>query len=158
MEIQEDIEVEPEAGAILAVDDEINKQAAQEFFIVASQNPDVIDKHYAAEVYIKTIPGIDVNKAILPKPTGPPPIQPRLNIGINFKGEDLPSDIVNPVLANFGMQPSEELAHRDTLKGITQLSEAGNAAANLDSPAQPTPEQMQGDKKINAVAKREKLQ
>jgi hypothetical protein len=158
MEIQEDIGVEPEAGSILAVDDEIKKQAAQELFILASQNPDVIDKYYAAEVYVATIPGVDVSKALLPRPSGPPPIQPRLNVGINFKGEDLPAEIVNPILQAFGAAPSEELSHRDTLKGIEQLSAAANAASNLESPASPTPDEIAGQKKIDTVAKRDKLQ
>jgi hypothetical protein len=44
------------------------------------------------------------------------------------------------------------------LKGIEQLSAAANAASNLESPASPTPDEIAGQKKIDTVAKRDKLQ
>jgi hypothetical protein len=152
-ELQEEIEVEPTAGSMLSVDDEFRRGAAVEFFQAAVANPDVFDKRYAAENLVSTMKGIDKSKALKPIPTGPPPMDVRVNVNFSGKIEDTPADIINQVLPMAGIQPSEELAHRDTLKGVKQLSEASDAAANLSSPPQPDPE----EKELNAIAKRKGL-
>jgi hypothetical protein len=42
---------------------------------------------------------------------------------------------VNQVLPMFGLQPSVELEHRDTMEAVGRMSEDANHATNLLSPA-----------------------
>ena len=44
-------------------------------------------------------------------------------------------DIVNQILPIFGLQPSTELAHRDTMDAVGRMPEAADHASNLLSPA-----------------------
>ena len=133
-EIQEDLEVEPEAGSYLAVDDELRQNAAFKLQSAAQANPMIYDQRKVANFYLSTIPDIgDPEDYILPEPPPPPP-PVKVNMSIAVKWEDLPADVQNQLLQAGQMQPSQELELQDTLKGITKLSDAADAADNLTSP------------------------
>lgn len=134
MDIQEEFEVEPVAMSMLSVDDDIRRQAAQELAQAAQMMPGVIDPHYVARFWAGTIRGIDPDKAV-PPPQPPQPPAPKVAISIAVKWPELPSGIQEQLLAAGGAQInpeiSQELDLQDTLKGVKNLSEAGDAAHNL---------------------------
>jgi hypothetical protein len=136
-ELQYDIEVEPEAGSMLAVDDELKTASAQTFASIAFPNPDVFDKRYAAEVVAGTIRGVDKSKAVIP----PQPIPPfkNVNLSVSCKLEDLPAAVQTSVLQQAGFQitpeGASELDTKDQLKAVGEMSEAADHAQNLETPA-----------------------
>lgn len=139
-EIQEDIEVEPEAMSILAVNDELIKKDAVEYYQMAASNPSVFDVRYAAERLATTVPGVDPTKALVPPPDGPPMPETRMNVSLSIKFDDLPAEIQNAMLEKIGMPTSEELQQREQMTAIERVSKAADAAANLEAPANPPEE------------------
>lgn len=140
MEIQQEIEIEPEPMSMLSVDDDIRRNAASQLATMAAQMPGVVDPQYAAKTFASTIRGVDPDKAVPPpKPPSPPP--PKVNVSVAVKYDELPADVQAQVLSAGGVQVTpqiqQELGMQDTLKGIGKLSEASNHAANLMSNVSP---------------------
>jgi hypothetical protein len=73
MELQQEIDVEPEAMSILSVDDELKRNSAQTLYMMAKEDPINFNSNYAAQTFAKTIRGVDVAKAVNPPapPAGP---------------------------------------------------------------------------------------
>lgn len=137
MEIQGDIQVEPAAMSMLSVDDDLRRNGSQQLLMMAMQDPATFNLNYAAEMYASTIRGVDPSKAVNP-PTPPPPPAPKVNVSIAVKYDELPSEVQAELLQAGGIQVTPELATemqlRDTLKGVQQVSDAADAASNIDSP------------------------
>jgi hypothetical protein len=144
MEIQEDFQVEPEAGSYLAVDDELRQEAAMNLEQVAVNAPDVIDRRKVIRFHLSTIRGIgNPDDYLLPEAPPDPMagIKVNLNISVPVKFEDLPAPAKTAVLEKFGADPSvvaasaAEFQHEDTLKGVNKISEAAESAAAMQEPA-----------------------
>lgn len=137
MEIQEDIQVEPVAMSMLSVDDELRRNAAQQFYMLAASNPAVFDVQYAAEQYASTIRGIDVGRAVK-QPQPPPPQPPKASIAIAAKWPELPADVQKQLIAGMGgqitPQVEADLDEQQTMQDIQHVSDAADAAANLHAP------------------------
>lgn len=136
-EIQGDIQVEPAAESMLSVDDDLRKQAAQEFYMVASQNPVDFNKNYAAQFYAGTIRGLDVSKAVNP-PAAAQPVPPKVNVAIAVKWAELPANIQAEILQGSGAQVDpqtmDELNEQHALTDVSRVSTAADAASNISSP------------------------
>jgi hypothetical protein len=132
-EIQEDLQVEPEAGSTLSIDDEFHRMAAQQLYQAAAADPETFDKYYAAQKWAEKIRGVDANKAVR-TPQPPPQVPPKVSVSISVPFEKLPAEVQNQMLQEIGLQPSAELGHRDTLDGVIKIGEAADAAAKLEEP------------------------
>lgn len=158
MEIQEDIQVEPSAMSMLAVDDELKRNAAMQFYQFAAQDPITFNKPYAAEFLAGTIRGIDPAKAINP-PAPPPPPPTKTGINVSVKFEMLPPEAQVEVLQEcLGKQLSPQtvqaMAMEHTVAGVNKLSEAADSAHNLMTDG--TEEQEPGPKQALSAAKKTK--
>ena len=73
---------------------------------------------------------------IIPDNPNPQPPPFKGNIGVNLPLDKMPSRHREPdPPAIFGLQPSTELAHRDTMDAVGRMPEAADHASNLLSPA-----------------------
>lgn len=139
-EIQEDLMVEPEAGSYMAVDDDLRRSAATELVQAAQQAPDVIDHRKAARFYLSTIRGIgNPDDYIIPPPDGPQPPHAKVTASVSIPLDKMPADVVNQVLPLIGLQPSEELEHRDTVEGVSKIAEAATKLGNAAQPVNKDP-------------------
>lgn len=135
MEIQEDYEIEPEAGSTLAIDDEFRRMNAQTLYQLAASNPVVFNITEAAKLYVETIKGADPSKLINPPAPMPPP-PPKSNINVAVKFELLPADVQRMIITEMtGQEPSSALEGHQALNDVIKMSEAADAATNLQSPA-----------------------
>ena len=150
MEIQEEFQVEPEAGSFLAVDDDLRRQAAMGLEQVAMAAPDVIDHRKVVRFHLSTIRGIgnpdDYIIPEQPKSSVPPA---KINISLTMPFQTLPEDVQNQILPMLGLQPSNELKHESTIAAVGKMSKASDHAANLLSPAdQADQSQMSGEQDV----------
>jgi hypothetical protein len=147
MEIQQDFQVEPEAGSYLAVDDELRQQAAQNLTQVAMANPDIVDRRKVIRFQMSTIRGIgNPDDYFLPEqPQSPPP--PKVNVNLQVPMDKMPGDVVNQLLPMIGLQPSQMLDHQDQMNAVQKTAEsaqsAGEAADSLLSPGEADQDQQQ---------------
>jgi hypothetical protein len=144
-EIQEDFECEPEAGSYMAVDDDLRRQAAMELDQVAMQSNGLLNMEKVLVNHLKTIKGIDDPEEFLapPKPPQPPVPKANFNIGLTGKLEDFPG-VLNGVLQEMGMPPSQDAQEQQQLNTIGRLSAGANHATNLLRPADPEPATPEG--------------
>ena len=137
MEIQEDIQVEPSAASMLAVDDEIRQNAAMKFYTLAIQDPANFNTNYAAEFLASTIRGIDPSKAVNP-PAPPSPPPPKANIAIAVKWPELPPDVQAQLITGMGGQVTQttvdDLEAQQAMQDMQHVSAAADAASNLMAP------------------------
>lgn len=149
MEIQEDIQVEPVAGSMLAVDDDLRRNSAMQFYDVASRDPVNFNVNYAATFLASTIRGVDPAKAINP-PAPPAPQPPKMSVTIAVKWPELPPEIQAQLLQGAGAQVSpdtqNQLEEEQELQNVVHVSEAADHAANLASPANPPEEEAEPGK------------
>jgi hypothetical protein len=130
------IEVEPEAGSTLAVDDEFKRNAIMQGYQMAIANPQVFNVRYWAEQVCKTIKGIDKTQALNPDEP-PPPTPPKVSVSINVPVDKMPPDVQNEALQMAGFQPSQDAIQKGQMDAVIHASQAADAAANLTSPAHP---------------------
>lgn len=160
MDIQTDIQVEPQAGSYLAVDDDLRLASVQQLEQAAAIAPELYDRREIAKLHLSTIRNIgDPNKYLLPPvdPNTPPPMPPpKVGVNVSIPFPTLPPDVQNAALQLIGFPASPTLTlaaqdapHQATLDGVNKMAEAANSAADLMSPAQP--ETPQG---IDAQARR----
>lgn len=128
MDIQNDFEVEPEAGSYLAVDDEFRQQAAQSLTQTAMGNPDVIDRRKVIRFQLSTIRGIGNPDDYLLPPAPPTPPAPKVNVNIQIPIDKMPADVINQLLPEIGLQPSQTLAANDQISQVSGMAQAGQAA------------------------------
>lgn len=128
------IEVEPEAGSTLAVDDQFKSNAIMQGYQMAVQNPAVFNVRYWAQQVCTTIKGIDKTQALLP-PAPPPPPLPKIGINISVPLDKMPPDIQQQVFSEAGLQPSADLNAKSAIDGVIHAAVGADAAANLTSPA-----------------------
>lgn len=140
-EIQDpSIEVEPEAGSTLAVDDDLKRNSVMQFYQLAASDPVLFNQRYAAEQLCATIRGIDKSKALNPPAPPPPPAPPKIGINLSLdlsKTAQVPADILNQVLPIAGLQPSADVEKVQEMEGVQHLSRAADAVTNLLSPVKP---------------------
>ncbi|HEY4901376.1 MAG TPA: hypothetical protein VIH91_11215 [Terriglobales bacterium] len=137
LKIQEDFQVEAEAGSYLAVDDDLRRAAANDLEQVALSALDVIDIRKVVRFHLGTIRGIGGPDSYIkpenPNP-GPPPAE--INISLSMPFDKLPEDVQNQILPMLGLQPSQELKHEATVNAVGKLSQAADHASNLLSAAE----------------------
>jgi hypothetical protein len=147
MDIQQDFQVEPEAGSYLAVDDELRQQAAQNLTQVAMANPDIIDRQKVIRFQMSTIRGIGNPDDYFLPPTPPQPPPPKVNVNLQVPMDKMPGDVVNQLLPMIGLQPSQMLDHQDQMNAVQKTAEsaqsAGEAADSLMSPGEAEQDQQQ---------------
>jgi hypothetical protein len=132
LEIQHDLEIFPETGSTLAADDEFKAQRIMQGYLMAKQDPVNFNSKAFAKKLVSTIPGMTVAEAITPDtPPPPPPPEVRTNVSIAYK--DLAPDAQAWLLKQVGA-PTEGTAIRGMMSGVTALSEAGTAAAEMEQP------------------------
>jgi len=137
LEIQEDYQVEAEAGSYLAVDDDLRRAAANDLEQVALAAPQVIDIRKVVRFHLGTIRGIgDPDSYILPEQPQSSIPPAKINISLSMPFDKLPEDVQNQILPMLGLQPSEELKHEATINAVGKLSQAADHASNLLSAAE----------------------
>jgi hypothetical protein len=142
LDIQTDLSVEPESMSYLSVDDELRKAAAMELDQIALAAPDVVDRRKVIRFHLSTVKDIgNPDDYMNPEQEGPTPPQFKGNISVGIPLDKMPSDVVNQVLPMVGLQPSQELEHRDTLDAVSRMNEAGKAADELTAPEATTTHQ-----------------
>jgi hypothetical protein len=138
MELQQEIDVEPEAMSILSVDDELKRNSAQTLYLMAKEDPINFNSNYAAQTFAKTIRGVDVAKAVNPPapPAGP---EVRVSANVAIKWAELTAEEKIQILQSANLQVSPEdaasLHAEEKLQGVTKMGEAANAAATLHEQA-----------------------
>jgi hypothetical protein len=153
--IQDFYEVEPEAGSMLAVNDELKRAAAQDLMITAQANPDIINRRKAVEFQLGTIPGIgNVQDYIIPENPAPPSPEAKVNVSVSINYKDLPPQVQADTLQKLLGEPLppdavQEINDKSTMQGVEDVSRAANAAHDMVSP-QPSSEQLAGTKPANA--------
>lgn len=130
------IEVEPEAGSTLAVDDEFKRNAVMQGYQMAMENPQIFNVRYWAEQVCKTIKGIDKSQALNPD-VPPPPTPPKIGINISIPLDKMPPDIQQQVFQEAGLSHSEDLDQTSAIDGVIHAAKGGNAAVDLTAPAHP---------------------
>ena len=126
LEIQEDIQVEPEAGSMLSVDDELRRTALMQAYQFAEADPVTWNRPYVASKVAATLKGVDAQQAINPPQPAMPPLG-KINFNVSARFEELPAEVQNQMLVAAGLAPSAELGYRDTLKGVQELSKTAEA-------------------------------
>lgn len=138
MEIQEDIQVEPVAGSMLSVDDDIRRTSAMQMYTLALQNPSDWNTKYCAQVVASTIRGVDAEKAINQEPPQPP--GPKMSVNLAVKYPELPAEARISLLEEAGLvqpggQGEQEEMMKDTMNALPLADQAATAAVNLSGPA-----------------------
>jgi len=130
------LQEQPQADWYWAMEVDLRRVAAMDLEQVAMAAPEVVDHRKVVHFHQSTIRGIgNPDDYIIPENPNPQPLPFKGNIGVNLPLDKMPADIVNQILPVFGLQPSTELAHRDTMVAVGRMSEAADHASNLLSPA-----------------------
>lgn len=140
MDIQEDYEIMPEAGSTLASDDDFRLQGLQSFAVIGERHPDIVNMRYVIKSLAEATPGINAEQAILPPPPPQPPQPPaKLNISLAIKYDDLPADVKAAILQREGLPT--QMTHVEGVGNlIGDVSDAADAASNLEAPVDHTPQ------------------
>lgn len=140
MDLQEIYEILPEQGSTLAADDEFRTQGLQQFLVLGERHPDVVSIRAVMTALARVTPGIDPEQVILPPPPPTPPVPPvKLNISIAIKWDDLAPDVQAAILSHEGL-PTELTHVQGVGKVIQHVSDAADAASNLEAPVDHTPQ------------------
>jgi hypothetical protein len=139
MEIQEDYQVEPEAGSYLAVDDDLRQQAAMRVQAVASANPGIVDQRKLARFQLSTIRGIgNPDDYILPERPPEANMQPKVGVNISIALEKQRPEVQAQLLKMAGIQVNPaDVQAESMVNGIQKLSEGADAVSNLLSTDEP---------------------
>ena len=141
LELQEDLEVIPELGSTLALDDEFKRSSAEKLYLVASADPVLWNKREAAQQLASTFRARDAEKLLNPEmPPSPRVPETRVSISLALKWDDLPGEVQNEILQKTGLSPSADLDARDALKSVERLNQAAKAAQELTEPGVPASE------------------
>lgn len=135
-DIQQNIDVEPEVGSTLSVDDEFRRMNAQNMYQLAVGSPTVWNVPECAKEYAKTIRGVDPAKVVLP-PMPPPKPEPKISIAFTGKLEDmLTASQKEALVESFGLPADpQQMAVKDALGTISNSKDAVDAAGKLAEPA-----------------------
>lgn len=134
------IEVEAVAGSTLAVDDELRANKIQQIYGMAESDPSVWNKYEAAKLVLSTVKGVGDTSKLLNDPTQQAAPGPKVSFSITLpldKAANVPADILNQALVEAGFQPSQDVAHRQSIDAVIHASQGADAAVNLASHAQP---------------------
>jgi hypothetical protein len=137
-EMQEDYQVEPEAGSYLSVDDELNKQTAMDLQQVATANPGLLNQRMIAQFQLSTIRGLPEPAAnyLLPEMPPDPMAAAKLSASLSIKFETLDPKAQEFFLSQLGYQEDpSDVAAKQQLHAVAQMSAASDHASNLLSPA-----------------------
>lgn len=133
--LQTDIEVLPEEGSTLPVDDEFRRMSAENVYRLAAEDPVIWNKREVAKVLAGTIRGIDANKVINPAPdpnAPPPPPEMKVNISVTMKFEDLQPETQAAVLSRAGLPFNVEEGHaKEALKAAGEVGAAATSVGAL---------------------------
>lgn len=146
MDIQEEFEIIPEEGSTLAQDDEYRTGRLMQGLQLALSAPQVFNVRTFAKAYLQSVPGISPEEG-LAEPQPPPPPQPRISFNIAAKFEELSGDVQAAILGEAGLPTEGTTALagiQHTADVVEHIGRAANAAAELESPAQPTPDAGEG--------------
>lgn len=143
-DLQNAYEVLPEAGSTLAADDEFRVRGLQQFYAIGAQHPDIVNVRMIIKKLAEATPGINPEDIILPPPPPQPPVPPvKMNINIAVKWESLPADVQSAILEHEGL-PVEMTHVAGISNAIKDASDTADAATNLESPVNYSPEQLKG--------------
>lgn len=134
------IEVEAVAGSTLAVDDELRANKIQALAQQALAYPGIFNQYEVAKLVVSTIKGVGDTSKLLNDPSEMKPQGPKSSLSITLpldKSANVPADILNQVLAEFGFQPSQDVVHKQSVDALIHASQGADAAVNLASPAHP---------------------
>jgi hypothetical protein len=146
MEIQEDLEIEPQSGSYMAVDDQLKQDAALRLAGIAQQAPGIVNQRKVVEFAISTIRDAgNPQDFLLPEQTGPQPPPFKGNINISVQADKSP-ELMNQLLPEFGLQPIAENDQKAAAATMERVSAAADHAANLLSPSEEPQKQEQGPK------------
>jgi hypothetical protein len=132
------IEVEAVAGSTLAVDDELRANKIQSLYQMAAQNPAVFNQYEVAKLVLTTIKGVGDTSKVLNDPSQQKPPGPKISFSVTLpldKAANVPEDILNQILPELGLQPSADVAHKQSIDALLHASQGADAAVNLASPA-----------------------
>jgi hypothetical protein len=132
-DIQETLEILPEAGSTLASDDEFRVRGLQQFAAMGERHPDIVNMRAVFKKLAEATPGINAEDIILPEPKAAPPPPPKMTINLSIKWETLPPDVQAAFLAKEGL-PVEGTHIQGVGDVIQHASDTADAAANLESP------------------------
>lgn len=138
MDIQEEFDILPEEGSTLSDDDEYRLSKIQQGFMLAAQNPDVLNKRAFAMPLVQAIPGISPEQAINPPAPPPPPPPPKISFTVTAKFEALSVDVQAAILSSVGLptQGTEALGMvNHATDAVKKIGDAADAAAKLEEPA-----------------------
>lgn len=160
LDIQQEMQVLPEAGSTLAADDDYKVKSLQQGLQLAGAFPDVLDTRYFATELVKAMPGVNPEQAIKPPQPPPPPPPPKISINMAIKFENLNPDAQVAILKEMNLPTHDTevlgLIHHAT-ESVKKISDAADAADNLQSaasskgpgedgePKVPTPAGMKGE-------------
>lgn len=135
-EIQENIDVEPEVGSTLSVDDEFRRMNLQNAYQLAIGAPTVWNVTEVAKAYAKTIRGVDPSKLVLP-PAPPPQPQPKISIALTGKIEDVfTASEQDQLKQEIGITPDTTQSQmKEKLHTVTEAGKAADAAGKIAEPA-----------------------
>lgn len=130
------IEVEPEVGSTLAVDDELKKNSVMQAYQISEMNPVLWNTRYMAEQVVGTMRGIDKTQALNP-PAPPQAPPPKIGINISIPLDKMPPDIQQQVFTEAGLSASQDLVAKSSMDAVQHASQTADAVVNLNSPAKP---------------------
>jgi len=140
-EIQQDFDVEPDAGSYMAVNDDLKRQAAAQLGQIAMQAPGILDPSKVMMNLLKTIPNLDgePESYLLPPPDPAAPPQPQkynVTASISIPLDKMEPEVQQYMLTKYlGAPPMPGLEDQSQLNLVGRVSEAANHADNLLSPS-----------------------
>ena len=140
-EIQQDLDVEPEAGSYMAVNDDLNRQSAMELDQAAMSAPGILDPKKVMMNHLKTIKHLDGDPEsyFLPPPDPSAPPQPQkynVTASVSIPLDKMEPEVQQYLLTKYlGAPPIEGLEHQAMLDTVGRVSQAADHADNMLSPA-----------------------
>lgn len=146
-EIQDpSIQVEPVAGSTLAVDDELRANKIEKIYAMAESDPALWNKFKAAQLVATTLKGVGDTTGLLNDQSQQSPPLPKVSLNISLpldKAANVPADILNPLLQQAGLQPSEDVVKLQETQAPGHMLNAANALIDLHSPVKPPVDEAQ---------------
>ena len=134
-DFQVDGEVDVELGSTLADDDDARTQRAQTLWGIASSAPNLFNMNMARDQTLKALgEGTRLNEwAAQPQPE--PPQEPRTNITVSFKAEDLPNETREKILKANNLLPAEQPPPEGAEPGMAPFGQTPDMSAPPDEGA-----------------------
>lgn len=133
MDLQDDLQIIPETGSTLAADDQFKRAAIERGYQIAMGNPAVFNVRKFAEKLAQTIPGMTAEEALVPENPNPPTPEIKMSMSMQIKFDELSTDVQVALLSKMGL-PTQGTQTKGALDAVQHLSDAADAASNLQQP------------------------